>query len=219
MKHTVIFLATFLFSSVAAAESPVKSGAFHIGVNLGELPWGGSFKPGLMVGYHFNDLIYVGATYQLSDSIRRDGNSFNAKGLGREGIVSSRESVASRFLIHARVRPHRFSPFLSLGIVGNGRDSETTVFDDGVEITQSRPGAVRPSLGTGYSYTFNFGLELSTEWSGWLFEKPKPEFEFRGTPLSQSERTELVAAATNSFRRQLTNKYHLFMLSGGYSFR
>jgi hypothetical protein len=133
--------------------------------------------------------------------------------------VSSKESVASRFLLHARLRPHRYAPFVSLGLVVNGRDTETTRFLDGLEVTQSRPAGVRPSVGLGYSYTFDFGLELSTEWSGWVLERPNPEISFGGTPIGESERAAIAKSGTKSFQRQITNKYHVFLMSAGYTFR
>jgi hypothetical protein len=219
MKGLIVFLILFFWTCGAAAQNRIEEGSFLVGVNLGELPWGGSFKPGIMVGYHFNDLVYVGATYQLKDTIQRNGTSFNAQGLGRDGIVSSMEKVAARFMFHARVRPHRYSPFLSIGLIGNGRDIEKTTFNDGLVVTQSRRGAIRPSLGLGYSYTFDFGLELSTEWSGWLFESPTPQISFLGRNLSLAERKHITQAATASFRRQITNKYHLFLISAGYAFQ
>ena len=140
-----------------------------MGIELGELPWGGSFKPGLSIGYHVDELPYLDASYQIEDQIRRDGSSFNVKNTGLTGIALSSEEVAPRAHFGIRLRPHRLAPFASLGLIYNGVDEETMQFDarsrtigegwyDGeLSLVQRRPQAFRPALGLGYSYTFDWG--------------------------------------------------------------
>ena len=170
-------LSTLASPRVASAADSDLNGVWMVGLNLGELPWQGSFKPGVSVGYHVNDLMFIGGFYQIGDSIQRNGTSFNVQNTSLDGILSSTEDVASRAFLGVRLRPHRYSPFASLGFVYNGADTETMRFDarsrqigagtyDGeITIVQRRTAAVRPALGLGYSYTFDWGLELSTAWS------------------------------------------------------
>ncbi|MCA9626661.1 MAG: hypothetical protein KC766_03295 [Myxococcales bacterium] len=221
MKKRLVALLMGLSSSNAAYAAPTDSalnGALYAGVNLGELPWGGSFKPGIALGYYVNELVYVGVVYQVPDTIRRDGSSFNASGLGKDGIVKSEESVGQRFMLHSRVRPHRYAPFLSFGMVFNDEDREETLFDDETRVVQTREAGLRPAIGLGYDYTFSNGLTLNVEWTGWLFDIPKPKVEIDGGPLTDSERSALEARAEDNFESNITNAYHLFALGVGYAF-
>ncbi len=221
MKKRLIALLTGLLSSNAAYAAPTDSaldGAVYAGVNLGELPWGGSFKPGVSLGYYVNELVYVGFVYQVPDTIRRDDSSFNASGLGKAGLIKSEESVGQRFLLHTRLRPHRYSPFLSLGMVFNDEDREETLFEDGTRVVQTRKAGLRPAIGLGYDYTFSNGITLNVEWTGWLFDIPKPDVQIHGGPMSDEERRAMKQRAEENFESKITNAYHLFALGVGYAF-
>ncbi len=235
MRKTLAALLSTLslvtLSNTAAAEPIDLENAFMVGVQLGELPWGGSFKPGLSIGYYLNELVYFGAMYQVGDSIERDDTSFNVENTGLDGLISSSEDVASRGFLGVRLRPHRYAPFASLGMVCNGADTETMVFDqrsrsvgggiyDGaITLRQTRPSALRPAIGLGYSYEFDFGLQLSTAWSGWLFESPDVEMDFESdVAISASDEAALRHHIADGFGSTITNKYHIFHLGAGYVF-
>jgi hypothetical protein len=225
-------LATVSLASPSSfADDSHLQRAWMVGLNLGELPWGGSFKPGLSVGYHYNELLYIGGFYQIGDSIRRDGSSFNVENTRLDGIVASSEDVASRAYLGVRLRPHRYSPFATLGFVYNGADTETMEFDarerhigqgtyDGaITILSERPAALRPAIGLGYSYTFDWGLNLSTAWAGWIFEKPTTNLSIDAqTPLTDDDERVLRRHIQDGFGSTLTNKYHVFHLGAGYTF-
>ncbi|MEM9363170.1 MAG: hypothetical protein AAGA43_11070 [Bacteroidota bacterium] len=87
--------------------------SWQIGFGLGELPSGGSFKPSMTIGYHFTDKIYAGLIYQVKDRIERNDSSFNAKSSRLDGLLSSSESVAQRFLTQVRYTPIKYGPYLS----------------------------------------------------------------------------------------------------------
>lgn len=218
MKTQAFALALLLVPSAALADSPVSAGAVMVGLNLGELPWGGSFKPGLMLGYQWNDYIYTGVTYQMGDSIRRDEGSFNATGIGLEGLTRSEEDVAGRFMASARIRPHRLAPFATLGVIYNGRDSETSSFMDGTTVVQSRPSAWRPAIGLGYEYTLDSGVSMHVEWAGWVFERPSPEAYLSGGERTPEQEAEVMARIDENFKDHITNSYHLFSMGMGYAF-
>ena len=217
-------------TDVDAETVAVKDG-WQVGLHLGELPWDGSFKLGFHAGYQFNDYIYLGFSYQIPDRISRGNSSFNAQATGLSGLVSSREVVGQRMYLQARLRPHRLSPYLSLGLVYNDRDTETLRFDDRlrrigegdyegtVTIVQSRPPGLRPALGLGYEYTFNGSLSVYTEWSGWwLFGAPTPDVEISGVPLSESDAQALTQTIVSEFESSPFNAYHIFQLGLGYRF-
>lgn len=189
-----------------------------VGLNLGELPWGGSFKPGVSLGYQLNEYAYAGLTYQLGDSIRRDEGSFNATGIGLDGLMRSEEDVSHRFMASVRLRPHRLAPYASLGMVYNGRDTETSSYMDGTTVVQSRPSAFRPALGVGYEYTLDSGVSLNVEWAGWVFDKPTPEVTLTGGQRSASEEAALRERIDDNFKSHITNSYHMFSMGAGYAF-
>ena len=224
-------LLTLAAPRTASAANSDLNGVWMVGLNLGELPWQGSFKPGISLGYHVNDLMFIGGFYQIGDAIERNGSSFNVQNTGLDGILSSSEEVASRAFLGVRLRPHRYSPFASLGFVYNGADTETMRFDarsreigastyDGeISIVQRRSAGLRPALGLGYSYTFDWGLELSTAWSGWLFESPTPQLSIDSSdPLSPGDEASLRRHIEDGFGSTITNKYHVFQVGAGYAF-
>ncbi len=233
-KDVLISLTTLTLASStaqAAAAPPELDNVFLVGVELGELPWGGSFKPGLSVGYYLNELAYIGAEVQIGDSIRRDSTSFNVQNTGLDGLVQSSEDVAPRGFLGVRLRPHRYAPFATLGMVYNGVDTETMVFDarsrtigsrdyvGAVTLRQTRPAAFRPAFGLGYSYEFDSGLQLSTAWSGWLSEAPSVELEIHSdAELSRADEAELREHVADGFGSTITNKYHIFHVGAGYVF-
>lgn len=206
------------------------TGRWHVGLEFGEIPFHGSFKPGLVLGYHVSELMYVGVLYQIRDKIQRNNTSFNARAIDLDGLRTSSEQVGQRGYLQVRVRPHRLSPFASLGLVFNDRDTEMIMFDtrarlihgevvDGaLVVTQSRPSGWRPALGLGYSYTFPQGIEVFTEWAGWwLFGAPTPDVTFSGAFLSETTADALRDAIEEEFTSSPFNTYHVFQLGVGYN--
>ncbi|MCA9667837.1 MAG: hypothetical protein KC503_19690 [Myxococcales bacterium] len=242
--QTLLTLAMLLAATRAGAQTvnlarPAASGeehgrlyrAFMIGLNLGELPWQGSFKLGVTLGYHINEHAYVGVMYQIPDHIKRDGSSINAGAVGLAGLSSSSESVGHRLLVETRLRPHRYAPYVTLGVVLNAADTETISFDDRtrdiagqsysgrITIKQTRPLGIRPAIGLGYGYTFDFGLSLNVQWSGWVFAKaPAPEIEIDSPTLDAKARRFLEQRITDKFQKSPFNLYHVFALGVGYVF-
>ena len=213
-----------------SAQDSGLGGRWSIALELGEIPKAGSFKAGISVGYHVSDEAWIGFAYQLPDSIRRGRHSFNAQGTGLEGLTGTREGVGRRAYLQARLRPTRWSPYLSLGVVFNDRDTETMVFDsrsrevDGatfsgpMEVTVSRPPGVRPALGLGYEYTSGGGFTAFVEWAGWwLRGAPTPEIRFLGSPPKSRFASGLTTRIEDDFTGSPFNTYHLFQLGIGYT--
>ncbi len=216
--------------SMAQAQQKPLDGMWSVSLEFGEIPFHGSFKPGIAVGYHFNDYIWTGVVYQIPDSISRDGTSFNANAIGLDGMTGSTETVGQRAMLQARIRPHRYSPYVSIGAVFNDRDTETVQFDDRdrmiggdqvsgpMSIELSRPAAVRPSLGLGYSFTFDNGIHLFTEWAGWwMFGAPDPEITIKGEGVTGGASDYLKRKITDDFTSSPFNTYHMFQLGAGYT--
>ncbi|MEM9649557.1 MAG: hypothetical protein AAF969_13845 [Bacteroidota bacterium] len=236
MKPIYILIITSCCFAVWVANGQNNSGiiesSWQIGLGLGELPTGGSFKPSITIGYHFSNKIYAGLIYQVKDRIKRDDSSFNAKSSGLDGLLSSSESVAQRFLAHIRYTPIKYGPYLSGGLVYNGEDTETMIFDSrdreianeiytgSLEIQQTRPEGWGLALGIGYQYNFKNGLSTGFEWTPAWGQYPAPNYEFIGASnLSQAAQQNLENRMNKKFRRNITNMYKVFHLGIAYRFK
>lgn len=222
--------ALMLHAAVASAQEPDRGGLWTAAVELGELPMHGSFKVGLSVGYQMNEYAWLGVAWQAADAIQRDGTSFNASSLRLDGLTTSREDVGPRAYLQARLRPHRLSPYLSVGAVFNGRDTEAMVFDPrprsagghaaegGLRVRVSRPAAIRPALGVGYEWTSGGGVTAFVEWAGWwLADAPDPEISIQGDGVTGGFSREVDARLRDHFVSSLFNTYHIFQLGVGIS--
>lgn len=190
---TVILMVLAIQSAFGQEGTYNHNRYWQIGIGLRELPSGGSFKPSITFGYHFNEKIYAGLIYQFKDRINRDGASFNAQSSGLEGLVGSSETVAQRFLLQMRYTPLKNGPYLSGGFVFNGKDTETMQFDarsreingatyDGtIEIHQTRPTGWGLALGFGYQHNFKNGLSGRFEWTPAWGQYPTPSYVFAGS--------------------------------------
>ncbi|MEO1255957.1 MAG: hypothetical protein AAFY41_13895 [Bacteroidota bacterium] len=228
---TLLFMLTWLVNQAISQETNIKD--WEVGISFGEIPiLAGSFKPGLSVGYHFNEYLYLGGIYQIVDNIQRNDKSFDAKSLGFTNLQSSKERVAPRAILHARVRPHKRAPFISFGIVSNGEDEETAIFGDGINqigngsydgpvtVKTKRKAAIRPALGVGYHYDFKNGITVSTEWTfNWFNPVPEPELEFiTDYEIEADDLAIKTSEIVYDFQDNFHNRYHIFHLGVGYKF-
>ncbi|MEZ5083793.1 MAG: hypothetical protein R2750_10135 [Bacteroidales bacterium] len=236
MKKINIHIAIILLLSVAtgnAQNSEIQlSNYWQIGFGLGELPTGGSFKPSITIGYQFNEKIYAGIIYQFKDEISRGSSSFNAKSTDLDGLVSSSEDVAQRFLFQIRYTPLKNGPYLSGGIVFNGKDTETMFFEDQsrdiagepvsgtILIQQTRPAGWGLALGLGYQYNFKNGFSAGFEWTPAWGQYPTPSYEFGGTSnLSDTAQNSLKQKMDEGFKSSVTNMYKVFHIGVEYRFQ
>ena len=185
---------------------------WQIGIGIGELPTGGSFKPSFTLGYHFNSSIYAGIIYQFKDEISRNGSSFNAKSSDLDGLISASEQVAKRFIFQIKYTPIKNGPFLSGGFVFNGKDTETMKFDNRirdindepysgtVEIQQTRPAGWGLALGIGYQYNFKNGFSAGFEWTPAWGQYPTPSYVFGGS-------SNLTEYSKNSLKKKIVNLF------------
>ena len=219
-------------TSLSAQDITGLANYWQIGIGLGELPMGGSFKPSLTIGYHFNEKIYAGFIYQFKDYISRNSASINANSAGIDGLIGSSEEVAQRFLFQVRYTPIKNGPYLSTGFVFNGKDTEEIRFDErsrviagelyegSVIINQSRPAGWGFALGLGYQYNFKNGFSAGFEWTPAWFQYPMPTYEFTGTAnLTKVAKDTLTEKMNNKFDASVTNMYKVFHVGVGYRFK
>ena len=231
MATSLIGIIISFSCALSAQESPVLQAYWQIGIGLGELPVGGSFKPSITIGYQFNDKLYMGVIYQFRDQISRNESSFNAQSTGLEGLKSSSEEVAQRFLLHLRYTPVKKGPYLSGGLVFNGEDSESMWFDgrnriiDGqeyngdIQVIQTRPAGWGLALGLGYQYNFRNGFSAGFEWTPAWFQYPVPTYSFSGSAnLSSDSEQNIREDMTKGFNSSVTNMYKVFHIGVAYRF-
>jgi hypothetical protein len=205
---------------------------WQIGIGLGELPMGGSFKPSISFGYHFNDRLYTGIIYQFKDKISRGNSSFNAKSVELDGLISSAEEVSQRFLLQLRYKPINYGPYLSTGFVYNGEDTESMLFDsrdryisgesynESIAIKQTRPAGWGFAFGIGYQYDFKNGFSANAEWTPAWLQYPTPEYVFEGdSELSGQAKSELQKRMDDGFNSSVTNMYKVFHIGVAYNFK
>ena len=213
-----------------SAQEVDLEGRWTLALELGELPFHGSFKLGVSAGYQANELAWFGLSCQIADRIRRDGSWFNAGSTRLDGLVRSEERVGQRAYLQTRLRPTRWSPYLSVGIVFNDRDTETMLFDDrprradghpstgALRLTVSRGPGVRPALGVGWAWTSSRGVTAFVEWAGWwLRGAPDPQIDIDADGASEGFRLAVESRLREHFTSSLFNSYHVFQLGVGIS--
>lgn len=232
-KITLLVLGIIIgYVGLAQQKTDYLQNYWQVGFGLGELPTGGSFKPSITVGYHFNEKVYAGIIYQFKDEISRSNSSFNAKSTNLEGLTSSSEDVAQRFLFQVRYTPIKNGPYLSGGFVFNGMDTETMIFEDmnreiagepvsgTIEIQQTRPAGWGLALGIGYQYNFKNGFSAGFEWTPAWGQYPTPSYEFGGTSnLSDTAQNKLKHKMDEGFKSSVTNMYKVFHIGVAYRFQ
>ncbi len=219
-----------LAATGCAAQTTDLDGRWTVALELGELPLHGSFKLGVSAGYQWNEHAWFGLAWQMPDEIRRGGSSFNAEATGLEGLVGTQEEVGQRAYLHARIRPHRYAPHLSVGLVYNARDTEIMRYDDrvrtadgteasgSVTIRSSRRSAVRPALGAGYAWTSPEGITVFAEWSGWwLRGAPQPEVAITAAGADPAFVDEVDRRLREHFTSSVFNTWHIFQMGVGIS--
>ncbi|UTW61430.1 outer membrane beta-barrel protein [bacterium SCSIO 12741] len=229
---TSIVMAFLLqFNAWGQENSRVIPRTWQVGIGLGELPVGGSFKPSITLGYHFNEKIYAGFIYQFKDEIQRSESSFNAQSAELDGLMRSMETVNQRFMLQVRYTPVRFGPYISAGFVYNGRDTENMFFDNrsrnlvgenfegSIHVQQSRPAGWGLALGLGYQYHFKNGFTAGFEWTPAWGQRPDPEYQFGGTAnLSSEAQAEIQKNMNEGFENSVTNLYKVFHIGFAYRF-
>lgn len=211
---------------------PKLANYWQIGFGLGELPISGSFKPSFTIGYNFNAKFYAGIIYQIKDEINRNESSINAKSSALEGLLSSSETVAQRFMFQVRYTPAKHGPYLSGGFVYNGKDTENMLFDSRYRelsgesyegtmgIQQTRPAGCGFALGLGYQYNFRNGFSAGFEWTPAWGQYPVPSYQFSGSSaLSEKATDELNNKMDEDFTSSVTNMYKVFHMGIAYRFK
>jgi hypothetical protein len=172
---------------------------WQLGFGLGELPTGGSFKPSISIGYHFNDKVYAGIIYQFRDEIRRNESSINAKSSGF--VYNGRDTETMLFDSRSREL--------------SGENYEGSIF-----IQQSRPAGWGFALGLGYQYNFKNGFSTGVEWTPAWGQYPVPEYVFGGEAhLSDQTQGELQQKMNDEFKSSVTNMYKVFHIGVAYRFQ
>jgi hypothetical protein len=233
-KHNLIYILVVmvLLKTSINAQTGYEN-TWQVGFTFGEIPiLSGSFKPGLTLGYHFNEYIMAEFTYQLKDYLRRDEESFNAVNIGFEGLNSSKEITGERIFLGARIRPADWSPYLTAGVVMNMDDVETikydsrermignNIYDGEITIVQKRETGIAPAVGFGYQYDFSNGVSINTSFAMAFFNKiPSPTTQISSdSEISEADMNQLKNKIDEEYKGNFHNRYHIFNLGVTYTF-
>ncbi|MCB2205839.1 porin family protein [bacterium] len=233
MRHIyTLLLALAIVSSTVQAQSPtIDRNQWQIGLTFGEIPiLAGSFKPGITVGYHFDEHFYLGVIIQSHDYIQRDQESFNAENTGLGGLLSSKERTGMRAGIEFRYRPVEWSPYVTAGWVYNDIDTEEMRFGNSermigenmypgaIDITQSRPSGHGPTVGIGWQYDFDNRISVNTNLALSFFTAvATPDITVRhDAELREADLASLKQHMRKAYKDNLHNHYHMFNLGIAY---
>jgi hypothetical protein len=226
-----LFFTSFLCH---ASEAVGFRNAWEIGFTFGEIPvLSGSFKPGISIGYHFNEYFAVSAVYQFKDYLQRDDESFNAQNIGFDGLTGSKETTGERILVALHYRPASWSPYLMAGFVYNNADIETMEFgrqthqigdhryDTEISIVQTRSDGFVPAVGFGYRYDFDNGVSLNTNIAAGIFTPmPEPEITIKTAHEIAADDIKLLKEKiTTAYQENFHNRHHIFNLGVSYRFK
>ena len=232
--HKYIFFVLILLHSLLFAQSNgLKHNSWQVGFTFGEIPiLSGSFKPGITVGYHFNEYLMAEFTYQLKDYLQRDDESFNAVNIGFDGLISSKETTGERMFVGLRYKLVDWSPYLTAGFVLNMNDVETIKYDvrerlignynyDGnLEIVQTRETGFAPAFGFGYQYDFDNRISLNTSFAmAFLTDIATAKVDIKSdTEISKSDLDLLKQKMDDEYKSNFHNRYHIFNIGITYKF-
>jgi len=226
-----IFLTSVSASALSQADANTNTAASNklnrliLGIELGELPIQGSFKPGINLGYQLNNNHELFISYQIRDDISRNGESFNSKDTAIEGQVSSNEKVAHRAQLLGLWRGSWSPVYVTYGLVYNGKDTEYMHFQGrqrhilnqqlngpiGVSVIR-KPG-LSPAIGLGVSGFINSKYQVFAQWSGNIFQHPAdPNIVIQSDEMTAETKSYLTKRIKNNFKKKITNVYHVFSM-------
>jgi len=226
-------LPCLLWFVLLLSNSPIVSAngvsPWIFGVELGELPLKGAFKPGINLGYRFTQQHELFISYQLPDKISRDEDSFNVQSTGLKGLTSSTETVSKRAQVLGIWRGYSLPLYLSYGLVYNGQDSEHMSFREmprqihnqqlqgPLSLTLTRPAGYSPALGLGVRWPTADGYEIFAQWSGNVFQKAvTPDIQIHSNEINSATRETLTTHIKHKFRKKISNVYHVFSMGMRY---
>lgn len=233
MKKLTLTVLLLIVTSAAlfSQSNQINNNSWQVGFTFGEIPiLSGSFKPGLTVGYHFNEHLMAEFTYQFKDYLQRDDESFNAVNIGFDGLNSSKETTGERLFLGLRFKPLEWSPYLTAGFVMNMDDVETikydrrertignNLYDGDLKIVQKRKTGIAPAVGFGFQYDFSNGISINTSFAMAFFNDiPTPSTIISSSAeISESDLELLKDKIDEEYKGNFHNRYHIFNLGVSY---
>ena len=155
---------------------------------------------GLTVGYHFNDLIYVGATHQLELDGEEHGvprgffeRDDDGSLYGQQGVLDNDLDLGARSAIEVRISPWEFGLYFAAGVIQVQATEQHVEWDQrarrvgqgdyitGLTADVEGDKVTAPAVGFGYNHVFAFGLSLNAGVLVGLFEPDSPDVEVSAT--------------------------------------
>lgn len=231
IKH---WLAVLLITTAAYSQQENEfDNTWQLGLTFGEIPiLAGSFKPGVTLGYHFNENLMAEFTFQLKDYLQRDDESFNAQNIGLEGLNEAKETTGERIFLGLRYKPWDWSPYLTAGFVYCIEDVETMKYakrerligennyNTDVTIIQKRESGFAPAFGFGYQYDFDNNISINTSFAmAFLTDIVEPDVEINSNEkIDENDLDILTKKIKSVYDDNFHNRYHIFNLGIIYNF-
>ena len=231
IKHWLAVL--LITTAVYSQQENEFDNTWQLGITFGEIPiLAGSFKPGITVGYHFNENFMAEFTFQLKDYLQRDDESFNAQNIGLEGLNKAKETTGERMFLGLRYKPWDWSPYLTAGFVYCIEDIETMKFDKSerligennyntyITIIQKRESGFAPAFGFGYQYDFDNNISINTSFAmAFLTDIAEPDVEINSSDkIDENDLNILTENIKSVYDDNFHNRYHIFNLGIIYNF-
>ncbi len=193
---------------------------------------------GLTVGYHFNDLIYVGATHQfeLSGEDHGVGGGFFVSEdrplYEQQGVLDNNLDLGARSAIEVRFSPWEFGLYFAAGVIHVQATEQHVVWDQrgrrvgqgdyiaGLTADVEGGKVTAPAVGIGYNHVFGFGLSLGI---GILVGLREPDSPNVGVSATNPGVTDNVSEADlQLFRDKVADEFPdepvMFHVAFGYNF-
>jgi len=231
IKHWLAVL--LITTAVYSQQKNEFDNTWQLGLTFGEIPiLAGSFKPGITIGYHFNDNLMAEFTFQLKDYLQRDDESFNAQNIGLEGLNEAKETTGERIFLGLRYKPWDWSPYLTAGFVYCIEDIETMKFEKrerfigenlyntNVTIIQKRESGFAPAFGFGCQYDFDNNISINTSFAmAFLTDIVEPDVEINSSDkIDENDLNILTENIKSVYDDNFHNRYHIFNLGIIYNF-
>ena len=190
---------------------------------------------GVTLGWHINELIYIGVTSQAeieSRSLRRGRFDDRDEIYNQRGVQHADESLGRRNSFELRISPWEFGFYFAFGLLRVYGDSQHVLYDerarvvgDGAYVTaidldvRGKP-KTAGAVGFGFNHVTDFGLSLGAGILVGLDQPDPPEIDIQYTNsagvdvVPQSDKDKFRAEVEDDF----SDTPFIFHLAIGYNF-
>jgi hypothetical protein len=181
-------------------------------------------RPQINLGYHFNDVVYIGAMMRAAYTSENEEN-YGIKGMDSD---SSEEAEAYRLGTEIRFSPFKLGFYMALGLIFTGEDEiknsyeklsqkiGNNTYNTDIDLNIKRKSTFGGAYGLGYIHIFDSGFSLG---AGTLWSQTEPDLDIEVTTKDEVIlASDLSSLKDNIEKIEKENTVDLFYLSIGYNF-